>query len=361
MEVAEKGMVDKMKKRIAVVFGGRSSEHEVSCVSAVNVVKGLNQEKYEVTLIGITKDGRWLLADSVERIEDGTWQKGGDTAILSPDTSRPGIWIVRGDSCECRQIDVIFPVLHGRFGEDGTVQGLFELSGIPYVGCGVLCSAAAMDKITTKIFAERLGIRQAGYVTDTAKDLSCLDRTVREVEERLGYPVFVKPSNAGSSCGVSKACGEEELRQAVALAKEHDTRVLIEEMIEGHEVECAVLGGAAPEASRVGEVIAAADFYDYDAKYHNAESKTVINPPDLPEEAKEEIRKDALAIFKAIGGFGLSRVDFFIENGTNEVVFNEINTLPGFTDISMYPMLWNDMGLTTEELVDRLVELAFER
>ena len=350
-----------MKKQVAVIFGGISSEHEVSCVSVVNVAGGFRKDKYDVNLIGITKEGKWLLADGLESIQDGTWCQSRKTAVISPDRGRPGLLVLDGDTCEYRKIDVIFPVLHGKFGEDGTIQGLFELSGIPYVGCGVLSSAVSMDKISTKIFVDQLGVRQAHYVTDIARDLSELDATVKAVEEKLGYPVFVKPSNAGSSRGVSKANDREELKKAVALAKEHDTRVLIEEMIVGHEVECGVLGGDDVKASRVGEVQAAAEFYDYEAKYHNAESKTVIDPPGIPAAAKETVQKNAVQIFKTVSGFGLSRVDFFIEDGTDDVVFNEINTLPGFTNISMYPMLWNDKGLTTEELIDRLVETAYER
>lgn len=351
----------KVKKQVAIIFGGMSSEHEVSCVSVVNVAGGFDKDKYDISLIGITKDGKWILADSIESIENGKWREGNNLAVISPDRSKPGVLILKEDTYEYRKIDVIFPVLHGKFGEDGTIQGLFELSGIPYVGCGVLSSAASMDKISTKIFVEQLGIRQADYVADIAKDLSEMDATIQKVEKKLGYPVFVKPSNAGSSCGVSKACDRAELEAAIRLAKEHDTRVLIEEMISGHEVECGVLGGNEVKASRVGEVVAAAEFYDYDAKYNNAESKTVIDPVGIPEEAKEKVRKYAVEIFKAVSGFGLSRVDFFVENETNDVVFNEINTLPGFTNISMYPMLWNDMGLSTNQLIDRLIDTAFER
>lgn len=350
-----------MKRKAAVIFGGMSSEHEVSCVSAINVASGFRKEKYDLVLIGITKEGKWLLADGIESIRDGSWKKGGATAVISPDRSRPGILVLKDDSYEYIKIDVIFPVLHGKYGEDGAIQGLIELSGIPYVGCGVLGSAVAMDKISTKIFVERLGIRQANYVTDIARDTGALEATVREAEEKLGYPVFVKPANAGSSCGVSKACDREQLKEAVRLAKEFDARVLIEEMIVGHEVECAVLGGAEVSATRIGEVLAAAEFYDYEAKYHNAQSKTVIDPAGIPVSVKEEVRADAVAIFNAVSGFGLSRVDFFIEKETNEVVFNEINTIPGFTNISMYPMLWKDMGLAREDLIDRLIETAFER
>lgn len=349
-----------MKKRIAVIFGGQSSEHEVSCMSAVNVIGGLNREKYEIHMIGITKEGHWVYVENVDKIRDDSWRDGEITAVISPDHEKQGIWKVSGGTVEVVPIDVAFPVLHGKYGEDGTIQGLFEMSGIPYAGCGVLASAASMDKISTKIFADRLGVRQAAYVADIARDLREMDDTIAQVEEKLGYPVFVKPSNAGSSQGVSKAHNREELKEALVLAKKHDHRVLIEENITGREVECAVLGGQNPQASPVGEILAAAEFYDFDAKYNNEESRTVIDP-DLPEEVKEEIRRNAVAIFRAVGGFGLSRVDFFVEKDTNEVIFNEINTLPGFTNISMYPMLWEANGIKKEELLDRIIELAYER
>ena len=349
-----------MKKRIAVIFGGQSSEHEVSCMSAVNVIGGLNREKYEIHMIGITKEGHWIYVENVDKIRDDSWRDGEITAVISPDHEKQGIWKVSGGTVEVVPIDVAFPVLHGKYGEDGTIQGLFEMSGIPYAGCGVLASAASMDKISTKIFADRLGVRQASYVADIARDLREMDDTIARVEEKLGYPDFVKPSNAGSSQGVSKAHNREELKEALVLAKKHDHRVLIEENITGREVECAVLGGQNPQASPVGEILAAAEFYDFDAKYNNEESRTVIDP-DLPEAVKEEIRKNAVAIFRAVGGFGLSRVDFFVEKDTNEVIFNEINTLPGFTNISMYPMLWEANGINKEELLDRIIELAYER
>ena len=350
-----------MKKQVAVIFGGKSSEHEVSCHSVLNVIKGFSPEKYEIHLIGITKEGHWIYVPDATAIEDGSWYNGKKTAIISPDAINSGIYVCDDEGhYERQKIDVIFPVLHGKFGEDGTIQGVFEMSGIPYVGCGVLSSSVSMDKISTKIFVEKLGIRQAKFVADIAPDLSELDHTVAEVEEKLGYPVFVKPSNAGSSQGVSKAHNREELEKALALAKKHDHRVLIEETIIGREVECAVLGGQNPKASPVGEILAAAEFYDFDAKYNNAESKTVIDP-DLPDEVKEKIRTNAVAVFRAVGGFGLSRVDFFVEQGTNEVIFNEINTLPGFTNISMYPMLWKAAGFEKEELLDQIIALAFER
>lgn len=355
-----------MKKQIALIFGGQSSEHEISCISAANVIEGLSPEKYDVHKIGITKEGHWLYVDTLESVKDGSWRDSTVTAVIVPDQKYRGIWKTESVSggkqmqAELIPIDVAFPVLHGFFGEDGTIQGLFELAGIPYVGCGVLASAASMDKISTKIFADRIGIRQADYVTDTTRDDSLIHDTIDEVEKKLGYPVFVKPSNAGSSQGVSKAHDRNELKEAIRLAKKHDHRVLVEETINGREIECAVLGGEDVRASKVGEIVAAAEFYDYDAKYNNAESQTVIDPA-LPEETKKKIQENAIAIFKAVGGFGLSRVDFFVEEGTNEVIFNEINTFPGFTDISMYPMLWEAMGLKKAELLDRLIELAYER
>ncbi len=360
------GMEVVMKKQIAVVFGGQSSEHEISCVSAVNIIEGLDREKYDIHKIGITKEGHWLYVDTVADMKDGSWLNSKVTAVIVPDQRHPGIWKMdAGDhegriTVEIQPIDVAVPVLHGKDGEDGTIQGLFELAGIPYVGCGVLASAAAMDKISTKIFADRIGVRQAKYVTDVSRDGSQTEASMDAVERELGYPVFVKPSNAGSSRGISKAHDREELKAAIALAKEHDHRVLIEETIRGHEVECAVLGGQQVRASKVGEILAAAEFYDYDAKYNDSESKTVIDP-DLPEEVKEKVRENAVAIFKQIDGFGLSRVDFFVEQDTNEVIFNEINTFPGFTDISMYPMLWEAMGTEKKELLDRLIELAYKR
>ncbi len=349
-----------MKKQIAVIFGGQSSEHDVSCVSAANVMDGLDTEKYDIHMIGITKQGQWLLADTIESIRDGSWRESRQTAVISPDHSHHGLLKIMDGTIKIQHIDVVFPVLHGLYGEDGTIQGLLELSRIPYVGCGVLASAAGMDKISTKIFADRVGVRQADYVTDTARDNSQIEATIAEVEEKLGYPVFVKPSNAGSSQGVSKAHNQEELKEAIQIAKQHDYRVLIEESITGREIECAVLGGEKVKASMVGEILAAAEFYDFDAKYNNAESETVIDP-DLPEEVKEKVRNNAIAIFKAVGGYGLSRVDFFVEQDTNEVIFNEINTMPGFTDISMYPMLWKAMGMEKAELLNQLIELAYER
>ena len=257
-------------------------------------------------------------------------------------------------------IDVVFPVLHGLYGEDGTIQGLFEMAGIPYVGCGVIASAVGMDKWYTKQVVDTTGIRQARFVPVYRDELKEMDKVIDKIEKAYPYPYFVKPSNAGSSKGVSKAADREGLKKALLLAAEHDRKILVEETIVGRELECAVLGDFDVKASGVGEILAAAEFYDFDAKYNNAESKTVLSP-ELPEGKTEEIREAAVKIFKALDGYGLSRVDFFLENDTNEIVFNEINTLPGFTAISMYPMLWKEQGLDKKALIDELINLALRR
>lgn len=348
---------------IAVIFGGQSSEHEISCISVQTVAKAIRQDTYDITYIGITKEGRWLLADSLSSISDGSWRESEVSAVLSPDASKKEIIIFENGKITTKKIDVVFPVLHGMYGEDGTIQGLFEMAQIPYVGCGVLASAAGMDKVYTKIIVEDLGIRQAEYVLVRAKDVMAgkLEEQAERVETKLNYPVFIKPSKAGSSQGVSKAHDRAELIEGLKLAAGHDTKILVERNIVGREIECAVLGSAgAVEASGVGEILAAAEFYDFDAKYTNAESRTVISP-ELPEGKTEEIRSAAKRIFTALDGYGLSRVDFFLEEDTNQVVFNEINTMPGFTSISMYPMLWQAEGMDIEQLVEKQIQLALQR
>ena len=348
------------KKTIAVIFGGQSSEHEISCISAATVISGIDPEKYDLLLIGITRDGRWLFTESAEALKDGSWEKGEVRAVLAPDAGMGGALLIRGDSVTVRKVDVVFPVLHGLYGEDGTIQGLCELARLPYVGCGVLSSAVSMDKFFTKVIVEDLGVSQAAFVPVLRRQLSDMDEVVRRVEAKLPYPVFVKPSNAGSSKGVSKAKSREDLITALQVAAAEDSKILVEEAIVGRELECAVL--ECPEgakASGVGEIVAAAEFYDYDAKYNNAESRTILSP-ELPEGKLEEIREISEKVFAAVDGRGLARVDFFLEDGTNRVVFNEINTLPGFTSISMYPMLWAEQGLPIRDLVERLIETAEE-
>lgn len=353
-------MKEMAEKNIVVVMGGRSSEHEVSLMSAATVIENINTDIYNVIMVGITKEGQWKLVESVDKIRDGSWVKGHTQAMISPETGRNELCLIQGDKVERLHVDVVFPVLHGMNGEDGTLQGLLELAQIPYVGCGVLASACSMDKFYTKIIVDSIGIRQAKFVGVHRSELKEMDAVVSRVEKSLPYPVFVKPSKAGSSQGVGKAECREELIATLELAAKHDTKILVEENIVGRELECAVLGGADAKASGVGEILAADTFYTYEAKYNNAESKTVVDP-ELPEGKAEEIRRDAEAIFKALDCYGLSRVDFFLKEDTNEVVFNEINTLPGFTAISMYPMLWEARGLDKKALVQKLIDLAMVR
>lgn len=352
------------KKRIAVIFGGKSSEHEVSRVSASYVISKISQDRYEVFTIGITKEGKWLLySGSTSAIADGSWEKDNNNvrAFIAPAPSVSGLVVLRPEGAEIVKLDVIFPVLHGKNGEDGTIQGLFEMSGIPYVGCGVLASAACMDKAVTNILLEKFGIPQAAYTWFYAYEYQKDPETVIGwVEKALPqYPVFVKPANAGSSVGVSKAHNKEELIKAIEVAVKEDSKIVVEECIVGYEVECAVLGNHEPFASVPGQIAPAAEFYDYDAKYNNAASELFI-PAKISKELMEKVRQTAIKAYRLIGCSGLSRVDFFVtEDG--RVLLNEINTLPGFTSISMYPKLMAACGIEGENLIEKLIQAAFER
>jgi len=372
------------KKNVAVIFGGQSSEHEVSRLSAESVLKNIDRKKYDVVMIGITKDGRWLHYDGpVEKIGSGEWQAIAEAGISSgkrlslkesfPDEkeNENGIAVagqsveeilnVAGGCVENKKIDVVFPVLHGCNGEDGTIQGLFELAGIPYVGSGVLGSALGMDKAYAKILFDKEGLPQGKYLVFSRKQIERdIDSVIKEVERGLEYPCFVKPSNAGSSVGVSKAHNREKLIEALELAANYDRRVLVEEFIDGREIECAVLGNDEPIASTVGEVIPGNEFYDYNAKYLDNNSIIEI-PAVLPEETIEIIRDYAVRAFKCLDCAGFARVDFFVHKKTGKVFINEINTIPGFTNISMYPKLWEKSGVPYGELISRLIELAIER
>ncbi len=349
------------KKNIAVIFGGQSSEHDISCKSVCNVIANIDTDEWNPILIGITKDGKWLLADSLDAIKDGSWRDSTVSAEISPDAVKKHVIITDADGVHDIKLDCAFPVLHGKYGEDGTIQGLFSLMQLPYVGCGVIASAVGMDKFYTKIIVNTIGVRQAKFVGVRSFELKNLEQVVRRAEAELDYPMFVKPSQAGSSCGVSKVHNADELKVALYKAAELDSKILIEEYIEGREIECAVFGGGRKkvEASGVGEVFAAADFYDFDSKYNNPDSKTVIDP-DLPAELVEGIREAARNIFNALDGYGLARVDFFVKDD-GEIVFNEINTMPGFTAISMYPTLWEKRGIPKKELVRMLIDNAMER
>ncbi len=350
-----------MKKQILVLFGGLSAEHEISCQSAYNVINSLNRDRYDVTMVGITKEGRWLYTEDVQELTDGSWKENTTDVTICANRAMPGLLLQKENGEISQQkIDVVIPCLHGKFGEDGSVQGLLELANIPYVGCGVLTSAVGLDKISTKLFADHVGVCQARYVTDIEPDLRGVDETCKKAEETLGYPMFVKPSNAGSSQGITKANNQSELREGIEKAKKYDPRVLIEEFIDGKEIECAVLGNADAKATVVGKIVPAAEFYDFDAKYNNDASQTIVDPKDVSEEVKNQVRENALKIFKELQGRGLSRVDFYVTKDDNRVIFNEINTFPGFTGISMYPMLCEAVGYPLEKLLDTLIELAEE-
>lgn len=348
-----------MKKNICVVFGGMSPEHEISLKSVTSVIRNLDKDKYDIHMLGITKSGNWLLyTGDYSKIEGGFWENEKDSlykAIISPDTADGGLLVWKDGKVELIKIDCIFPVLHGEYGEDGTIQGLFELSGIKYVGMGVAGSANSMDKTLSKIVFGDAGIPQADWVTVISGD--DVEVKVKEIEEKIGYPCFVKPACTGSSVGVGKANNKEELKSAILYALEFGRKVLVEENIDGREVECAVLGNLDADASEVGEIVPMVEFYDFDAKYNDNTTELHI-PAELAPEIREQIRTYAVKAFRAMDGMGLSRVDFFVRSSDNKVILNEINTLPGFTNISMYPKLWDAYGVGYSELLDRLIELA---
>ena len=345
------------KITVLLLFGGISTEHEVSCISAASVAEHIDPERYEVIRVGITCDGRWLLWEGdCDGMRDRSWEKaeGLPTACLLPDAGLSSLCILRESGAELRHVDCVFPVLHGIGGEDGTVQGLCRLAGIPCVGCGVASSAVCMDKAMTKAAAAQAGLSQARWlVADPGADEA---ETVARVEESFEYPVFVKPANAGSSVGISKVRSREELYTALTVAAKVDPKVVIEETVIGQEVEVAVLGNRKPFASIVGEVAAVDGFYSYSGKYLDNTSGLYI-PARLDADTAERVRAEAVKAYKALGCAGFSRADFFV-TAKGEVIFNEINTIPGFTSISMYPKLMNASGIPFGELVDRLIALA---
>ena len=331
--------------KLGIIYGGMSTEHEVSVTSAKSVIKNLDKEKYEISEIYITKEGDWK--DKEENQIENIFKY-------------------------LKKFDVVFPVLHGRGGEDGTIQGLLEMLKVPYVGVGVLGSAAGMDKVYTKIIFDKANIPQAKYVYVKKKkegyayvqeDFEDLDLSLKEIcakiNKKIEFPMFVKPSNSGSSVGINKAHNIEELEEYIKYAAKFDTKILVEENINAQEIECAVLGNEEPKASCVGEILPADEFYSYDAKYKNTESKTQI-PANISKETENEIRKLAIKAYKSLDCKGLSRVDFFVEKQTGKIYINEINTMPGFTNISMYPKLWEHSGLKYSELLDELIKLANE-
>lgn len=352
------------KMKIAVIFGGASSEHEVSLMSAASILENLNTEKYDVYKVGITKTGKWLLyTGENSELTSGNWDAPEHTvpAFLSPDPTIHGLVVLRDSGTELIRLDCVFPALHGKNGEDGTIQGLFQLSGIPYVGCSTLSSAVCMDKAVTHTLLSAANIEQAHYLWFYADRFDAAPDTIKsKIEARLSFPVFVKPANAGSSVGVSKVERREDLDAAIRKAAKEDSKIVVEEGIVGQEVECAVLGNREADASPVGEIGASAAFYDYDDKYINGTSQLYI-PARLDEEVSEKIRQTAVRAYRWLGCSGLARVDFFVTEGDHRVILNEINTLPGFTSISMYPKLWVHTGMSYSELLDALISLSFQK
>ncbi|MBQ2244623.1 MAG: D-alanine--D-alanine ligase [Oscillospiraceae bacterium] len=351
------------KISVCVLFGGMSPEHQVSLRSAESVLNNMDAEKYDILPVGITLDGQWILYGSTDysKLPSGLWQEepGNRKVMISPVRGQ-GLVCVTGDGVEYRHIDVVFPVLHGENGEDGAMQGLLQLAGIPYVGPHVSASAVSMDKTLTKLVADKAGVTQAAWHLVRRGDLdSRLEQTLDTLEERFEYPMFVKPSGTGSSVGVSKAADRQALSDALKAAAEYDEKVLVEEFIRGREVEVAVMGNDSPMASVCGEIDSGADFYDYDAKYIT-DTSTAYIPARISEDVGERVREAAVKIYSAIGCQGLSRVDFFVTFDDERVIFNEINTLPGFTSISMYPKLFDASGIPYGQLIDQLLKLAME-
>ena len=343
------------KLRVGVIYGGRSGEHEVSIASAASIFKHLDRTRYEPVPIRIEKDGRWALTGRVP------------TAISAAEVLKQSqseaLQIIEPTAAVSRSgIDVVFPVLHGTYGEDGTVQGLLELANVPYVGCGVLASAVGMDKaVMKKLFADR-GLPVGPYVVTLRHEWDRgADAITTRVRQDLKFPVFVKPANLGSSVGISKAKSDDDFRKAMELALQFDRKVVIEAAVpNAREIECAVLGNDEPDASVPGEVIPSREFYDYEAKYIDDASQTVI-PAQLTDGQVAEIRRMSIEAFKAVDGSGMARVDFLLSRDTGEIYVNEVNTIPGFTTISMYPKMWEASGLPYPKLLDRLIELAIER
>jgi D-alanine-D-alanine ligase len=386
-----------MKKlRVGILFGGRSGEHEVSLLSAASVLKAIDRNKYDVVPIGITKEGRWLTADHAERLlngkhtEEGRHLRAGDpdvtpgaallakgeAVVVPPEPAHRDAGIVpfetdapalaRRAVDRAINVDVIFPVLHGTFGEDGTIQGLLELADIPYVGAGVLGSAAGMDKDVMKSLFLAAKLPIVKHVTLLRSDWEADAKKVRKrVENKLKYPVFVKPANLGSSVGITKAHDRAELGPCIEEAAKFDRKILVEQGVGGkkhkaREIECSVLGNDNPEASLPGEIVPGKEFYDYNAKYLEEGSELII-PAKLSKSETKRVREIAIAAFKAVDCSGLARVDFLMDPKTRKIYLNEINTMPGFTSISMYPKLWAATGLPYPELITRLIQLGLER
>ena len=353
------------KLRVGVIFGGRSGEHEVSLRSAESVINAMDRSKYEIVPIGITGEGRWLISQDAtamlpQAVMDSTQPR--QVAIIGDPTKQGLTRLDKGNhSLSSERLDAVFPVLHGTYGEDGTIQGLLEMAGVPYVGCGVLASATGMDKVAMKQLFAHAGLTTIEYewfLRSTWEDRPAV--VINRVSRALGFPVFVKPANLGSSVGISKASTKQELRDAIDDAARYDRKIIVERAVDGREIELSVLGNENPIASLPGEVSTGHEFYDYEDKYIDNASRTEV-PARLSKKITARLQRDALLAFQAIDGSGLARVDFFVEHKTDRVIINEINTMPGFTSISMYPKLWEASGISYSDLIDRLIQLAIER
>ena len=352
-----------VKLSVCVLFGGMSPEHAVSLRSAESVLNNMDPEKYNIYPVGITRDGDWILygSNDYSKLPSGEWEQCPQNrrAAISPIRGQ-GLLVFEGDCVIREMIEIAFPVLHGENGEDGTVQGLLELAGIPYVGPHVAASAVAMDKTLTKLVADNAAVQQAAWQLVRSNEVAGhMEQVIARLEEKFPYPMFVKPAGTGSSVGVSKAADRDSLVNALIHAAKFDTKILVEEFINGREIEVAVMGNDSPVASVCGEIDSGAEFYDYDAKYVTDTSVAYI-PARIPADVEEFVREQAVKIYSAIGCQGLSRVDFFVTYDDNRVVFNEINTLPGFTSISMYPKLFAASGIPYAQIIDNLLQLAQE-
>lgn len=337
-----------MKKiKIAIIFGGQSTEHEVSRNSATSILKNINGDKYEIYPIGITKSGKWFqYRGDVDNIQNGQWERDNKNKVEN------GYSILFN-----KEVDVVFPVLHGLYGEDGTIQGLCKLAGLPCVGPGVLSSALCMDKIYTKYVLENFKFKQANYVVVNKFEYEKNKEKIIKEVEKLQYDVFIKPANSGSSVGITKAHNKQELLKGIEEALIHDKNVLVEEAINAREIEVAVLGNEDPKAAVPGEIKPAKEFYDYEAKYQNESSKLII-PAKIDNKKQQEVKELAIEIYKLLGCNGLARVDFLMDKENEQIYFNEVNTLPGFTKISMYPKLWEASGKSYSDLIDELIKLS---
>ncbi len=365
-----------MKTRIGIIFGGRSGEHEISIRSAKAVIEQIDKDKYEVIPIAITHEGSWLNpAESLQRLPENIRESLSESVMRYPsnaialvgDTKYKGLTRLETSAREEKllPLDVVFPILHGTYGEDGTIQGLLEMGGIPYIGCGVLASACGMDKVTMKILFRDAELPMCKYVWFLRSEWErSKDAVIVQTTTKLGYPCFVKPANLGSSVGVSKAADEKSLRKAIELAAEYDRKIIVEEGLDAREIECAVLGYEDPKASLPGEYIIKSDdkkFLDYTEKYAGTGNNEFVVPALVSEELTKRIQQMAVTAFRAIDGSGLARVDFFLRNDTDALIINEINTMPGLTDASGFPKMWAGTGKDFSQVIDDLVKLAMER